>query len=317
MSQVICIGELLIDMVNVDHQGLKKGLHFEKKAGGAPANVACAITKMNQKASFMGQIGQDHFGMFLSEVLQTYHIDLSFAHEGGTTTIALVGVDEQGERSFAFIRGCDACYELNEQDLSLIQKNDLIHFGSATAFLEGKLKESYKALKEYALKNHLFISFDPNYRESLIVDQKQFIQDCQAFIAVSDFVKMSEEEALMISQCSSIEKACDLFTQWGAQCICITLGAKGTLLWVKDTKQMIPSIPVKQVDSCGAGDAFVGVMLAQIVSQSVRKFTFEQWCEMCKRANVAGALTCTQFGAMASIPTQSRIIEEMEKNGYL
>lgn len=36
MSKVYCVGELLIDMVGVDHKGLKNGVQFEKKAGGAP-----------------------------------------------------------------------------------------------------------------------------------------------------------------------------------------------------------------------------------------------------------------------------------------
>ncbi|MDB2160165.1 PfkB family carbohydrate kinase, partial [Clostridium butyricum] len=43
-KNVFCIGELLIDMVCVDNKGLKDGEKFEKKAGGAPANVAAAIT---------------------------------------------------------------------------------------------------------------------------------------------------------------------------------------------------------------------------------------------------------------------------------
>ena len=41
-KNVFCIGELLIDMVCVDNKGLKDGEKFEKKAGGAPANVAAA-----------------------------------------------------------------------------------------------------------------------------------------------------------------------------------------------------------------------------------------------------------------------------------
>ena len=98
MSRVICIGELLIDMVNTDHKGLKEGVLFEKKAGGAPANVACAIAKMNQTACFMGQIGEDHFASFLMDTLKKYQIDTSFSLIGGKTTLALVGVDDKGER---------------------------------------------------------------------------------------------------------------------------------------------------------------------------------------------------------------------------
>ena len=47
MKKVFCIGELLIDFV-AENQGkdLSKAKEFSKKAGGAPANVACAISKI-------------------------------------------------------------------------------------------------------------------------------------------------------------------------------------------------------------------------------------------------------------------------------
>lgn len=55
MKQVFCIGELLIDFVCRDSNvSLINGIRFEKKAGGAPANVAAAITKLGGKAAFMG-----------------------------------------------------------------------------------------------------------------------------------------------------------------------------------------------------------------------------------------------------------------------
>ncbi|WP_455795142.1 PfkB family carbohydrate kinase, partial [Clostridium butyricum] len=60
-KNVFCIGELLIDMVCVDNKGLKDGEKFEKKAGGAPANVAAAITKLEGNAAFLGQVGDDLF----------------------------------------------------------------------------------------------------------------------------------------------------------------------------------------------------------------------------------------------------------------
>lgn len=51
-KNIFCIGELLIDMVCVDNKGLKDGEKFEKKAGGAPANVAACISKLDGNAYF-------------------------------------------------------------------------------------------------------------------------------------------------------------------------------------------------------------------------------------------------------------------------
>ena len=60
MKTVYCIGELLIDFV-AEKQGneLSKASEFTKKAGGAPANVACAISKLGGKSSFIGAVGNE------------------------------------------------------------------------------------------------------------------------------------------------------------------------------------------------------------------------------------------------------------------
>ncbi|MBQ9987723.1 MAG: carbohydrate kinase, partial [Erysipelotrichales bacterium] len=75
MSHIFAIGELLIDMVGIDHLGLKDGIQFEKKAGGAPANVCAAITRLGGSSSFLGQVGKDPFGDFLLQTLQEYKVD--------------------------------------------------------------------------------------------------------------------------------------------------------------------------------------------------------------------------------------------------
>ena len=142
-SNIFCIGELLIDMVCVDNKGLKYGEKFEKKAGGAPANVAASISKLEGNAYFLGQVGSDFFGKYLVELLKELNINTDMTVEKGSTTIALVGIDENGERNFDFLRGSDGEYSFDNIDTSKISGSDIIHFGSATGFLDGELKNTY------------------------------------------------------------------------------------------------------------------------------------------------------------------------------
>ncbi|WP_242968895.1 PfkB family carbohydrate kinase, partial [Clostridium beijerinckii] len=166
-KNIFCIGELLIDMVCVDNKGLKDGEKFEKKAGGAPANVAACISKLDGNAYFLGQVGDDYFGKHLIELLKDLNINTEMAVEKGSTTIALVGIDKNGERNFDFLRGSDGEYSFNNINLSKIANSDIIHFGSATGFLEGELKKTYFKLLECAKSNNIYVSFDPNYRDAL------------------------------------------------------------------------------------------------------------------------------------------------------
>ncbi|CAI8887941.1 Uncharacterized sugar kinase YdjE [Bacillus sp. IT-79MI2] len=305
MSNIFCIGELLIDFVcRNSNISLVDGVDFEKKAGGAPANVAAAITKLGGHATFMGQVGNDPFGNFLEQTLQSANVDTSMLIKEKQTTLAFVSIDQDGERDFTFMRGADGEYSFNKIDLSKINKNDVIHFGSATALLSSPLKETYFQLLQYAKENNHFISFDPNYRSVLITNTEQFSQDCLSFIKYAHFVKVSQEEAIMLSKETDLQKSAIKLLEYGAKIVAITLGKYGTLVATKEAQIIVPSISIKQVDTTGAGDAFVGAMLYQFsktghpLSQN-----FTDLKRFVSFANKVGAITCTNYGAIASLPS--------------
>ncbi|NFS12692.1 carbohydrate kinase [Clostridium botulinum] len=305
-SNIFCIGELLIDMVCVDNKGLKYGEKFEKKAGGAPANVAASISKLEGNAYFLGQVGSDFFGKYLVELLKELNINTDMTVEKGSTTIALVGIDENGERNFDFLRGSDGEYSFENIDISKISESDIIHFGSATGFLDGELKNTYYKLLEYAKSKNIYISFDPNYRDALITDDKLdlFVKDCIEFLKKSDFTKLSDEELLLITKEEDLEAGVKKLHELGVKVVTITLGSKGTYLSVLGKNEIIPSIKIKQVDSTGAGDSFVGAVLKQIAEVEDKKnIGFEEWKNIITFANKVGAMTCTNYGAIASMPT--------------
>ena len=64
------------------------------------------------------------------------------------------------------------------------------------------------------------------------------------------------------------------------------------------------------MDTIGAGDAFIGCLLYQISTLSdpmEAADDFEALAEMVKRANTAGALTTTRFGAIEALPNQQQL----------
>jgi fructokinase len=309
-SNVFCIGELLIDMVCVDNKGLKDGEKFEKKAGGAPANVAASISKLEGNAYFLGQVGNDFFGKHLIDLLKDLKINTEMTVEEGSTTIALVGIDENGERNFDFLRGSDGEYSFDNINLSRIGSSDIIHFGSATGFLDGELKNTYFKLLEHAKANNIYVSFDPNYRDALITPDKLdgFVEDCVKFLKESDFTKLSDEELVLITKEKDIQAGVNKLHELGVKIVTITLGSKGTYLSVNRENEIISSIEIKQVDSTGAGDAFVGAVLKQISEiENKQNISFEEWKKIILFANKVGAITCTNYGAIASMPTLNEL----------
>jgi fructokinase len=314
MKTVYAIGELLIDFVATEHANdLVMAGHFAKKPGGAPANVACAISKLGGQSAFLGAVGHDPFGEFLLEVLGKEGVDTHLAQRTHTfTTLAFVSLSAQGERDFVFSRGADKELKYDVR-LKKVFKENMVHFGAATAFLGGELEGAYGRYFFDALTQGSFISFDPNYRENLWKDgPERFIKKCLPYIEKAHLCKFSLEEAQLLSGEQDVDKALDFFHQQSEAIICITLGEAGTRLSIPKFRDTITSVTVDPIDTTGAGDAFMGCLLYQI-SQLENPFELAQnipvLTQMVARANTAGAHTTTGYGAIPALPNT----EDLEK----
>jgi fructokinase len=313
MKKVYCIGELLIDFV-AENQGndLAKAEVFTKKPGGAPANVACAISKLGGLSKFIGCVGEDQFGSFLLGVLEDNHVDISLAQRSKNfTTLAFVSIAEDGERDFVFSRGADKKLKYDSKIKKSFQDN-IVHLGAATALLGGDLEDAYGRYFFDALTQNAFISFDPNFRSDLWKgDENIFVKKCMPFVQKAHLCKFSLEEARLISGKVNLEECCEFLHEVGTKVITITLGGEGTLLSTETTKHTIPSIPVNPVDTTGAGDAFIGCLLYQIAGLHDPLEILENidlLIDFVKIANKAGALTTTNFGAIPSLPNLEQLL---------
>ena len=305
MNKVLCIGEALIDMICTDRgTSLSKGQNFLKKAGGAPANVAAAIAALGAEVDMAAKVGKDPFGMHIVELLKEMGVNTKWVLQDPNhfTTFAFVSLMEDGERDFYFNRGADG--QLSTEDLSglNLKEYSIVHFGSATGFLPGPLQDAYLDLLEKSKKAGAIISFDPNYRHLLFPNNtKSFIDQCWPFIEQSHFFKLSDEEAMLITGCDSVQHAAAALRKKSKAVFAITMGKEGTLLSMGDHLEMIGSIAITPVDATGAGDAFVGAVLFQLINSNpslLEQIDIDHWKKMISNANKAGARTCEFMGAM-------------------
>ncbi len=303
--KVLCIGEALIDMICTDRgSSLSNGQNFLKKAGGAPANVAAAIAALGGKVDMAAKVGKDPFGQHLIDLLNEMGVNTQWViqDENNFTTFAFVSLMEDGERDFYFNRGADG--QLSKEDLSTIHLNEysIVHFGSATGFLPGPLQTAYTHLLAKAKANNAIISFDPNYRHLLFQNNTQsFIDQSWPFIEQCHFFKLSDEEAILITGCDTVQQAADSLREKTNAIFAITLGKDGTLLSVGNHMKMIESIAITPVDATGAGDAFVGAVLFQLINfnpAQLASISLMEWEKIIANANKAGARTCEYMGAM-------------------
>ncbi|WNF38580.1 carbohydrate kinase [Bacillaceae bacterium IKA-2] len=314
---VVCVGELLIDFFCTEIDvNLVAGSTFEKQAGGAPANVCAAISRLGGEAAFVGKVGNDPFGVFLKKTLDNENVDTNMLDltDEAPTTLAFVSLQENGERDFIFNRGADQLLQYKDIDLQRVRESKIIHFGSATALLDDPFRKTYLQLIEDGTENHSFISFDPNYRQALWSGRiDEFVCLAKKCISKADFVKVSEEELVLISGTKDREVAIHMFHELGAKLIAVTLGKDGTIISNGQQQEIVSSIKVKSIDSTGAGDAFVGATLYQLSQMSDPKNIVTEISkikDIIGFANIVGAITCTKIGAISSLPRLDEVLSE-------
>lgn len=316
MIDIVSLGEILIDFTpnGTNEQGIAL---FARNPGGAPANVLAMNSKLGGTSAFIGKIGNDAFGAYLKDTLNSHNIDTSglVTDSEVPTTLAFVQLDKSGDRSFSFYRnpGADMMLNTNEVKNELINDCKIFHFGSVSLTDEPCRKATFDSVA-YAKEHGKIISFDPNYRPLLWKDKAESIKIITKAIAFSDILKVSEEEMYLITNETNLELGSEKLLNMGPSLVLVSLGEKGACFRNKKHFGIFPTYNVNAVDTTGAGDAFVGAMLWQIKDFNLCEISNMNLAENINFANAAGSLTTTQRGAIPALPTL-REIKKIQENG--
>ena len=97
-TSVVCAGEALIDRIRN-----KSNLEFTDFLGGAPANVACALKKLQIDSVFIGRLGNDKSGKKFIEKFNELEININFLQLDNNfpTRIVKVNRENSGDRYFS------------------------------------------------------------------------------------------------------------------------------------------------------------------------------------------------------------------------
>lgn len=313
MSKLYSIGELLIDFTPTEQNAsLATVEQFTKNAGGAPANVAAVCAKLGQQAALITQVGLDAFGDFLVETLKKTNVDTNYIVQTveGETSLAFVSLTSDGGRDFLFYRrhAADLLYSKEQLPPNLLTDKDILHFCSVN-LVESPMKHAHMALIEQAHQAGCLVSFDPNVRLPLWNDEKACHQTILEFLPKAHIVKLSEEELFFLTAIEDEEKAVHSLFQGKVQVIIITRGAEGASLYTQKLHVKVPADKVHAIDTTGAGDAFIGALLATLLRKQITATNLIEFCKqhavpLLTFANGYAGASTTKHGAIASYLTK-------------
>ena len=317
MKNKLCgIGEALIDFIpDVKGERLKDVPSFTRVAGGAPANVIGAVTKLGIPSKMLTKLGDDPFGDYIIDVLNDAGIDTSNIErdQEGETALAFVSLAVDGNRDFKFYRknSADLRYSVDDIPENILDDCGMIHFCSVD-LVESPMKEAHKKLIDMAIEQGVKVSFDPNLRFSLWDDLDALKKTVNDFIPYADIIKISDEELEFITGKTDIKDAVPDLLSGRAKYVIYTKGADGAEIYTKDGVVEAPGYSIDVRDTTGAGDSFIGAFLFCILRDEIDDLdsvSKDKLYEYLDFANAYAANTSTKEGALAAMATMDEIQE--------
>jgi fructokinase len=312
MSNVICLGEVLFDLLADQPAATTEEVQsWTALAGGAPANVACGLVKLGDRSRFIGCIGQDTAGQQLRAKLESELVDLHGlqVHPTAPTRQVQVLRNAEGDRSFGGFGGLDtlsfADAQLDRVPAELFTDADFLVMGTLALAAPASRASSWQAIK-LAQENQVWIAIDVNWRPTfwpeLAADLSQDpnLTAVREFLRAADFVKLAREEAELLYGEMNLDLLRAALPQ--AQGIVVTDGDRDCHYYLLGESGTQAAFPVQAVDTTGAGDAFVAGLVHQLGLEPRPRVA-----EMVRYAAAAGALTTLRVGAIDSQPTHAEI----------
>ena len=309
--KITTIGEILIDMTqtHIDENGIP---HFAAIPGGAPANVAVAVSKLGGEAAFVGCVGDDLYGRLLRDTLVRYGVSADGLQvtKRANTTLAIVMVDPTGERSFSFYRkpGADTLIHVDKA-IRDTADTDILHFGSVS-LTDPYCRDAVVTTVQVAKNNGALITYDPNYRAALWDHEQAAMLQMRAVLPLCDIVKISDEETQLLCGVQEPEAALEVLMGMGIRLAVVTLGKHGAMWRCGEMQGLVPGFSVKVADTNGAGDTFFGALLSRIAARGgLDGLTADEISGMVRFANKAASITTSRPGAIPAMP----VLQEVEE----
>lgn len=280
-NQVLCFGEVLWDAFG-----------DEKKAGGAPMNVARHLLQQGISAQLASRIGVDASGQELADFLKNNGLYSSLIQQDEQlpTCEVTIQLDDKGQASYIIPQ--PVSWDNIHADNILIkaaQQAKMIVFGSLTS--RGNITRS--ALHILLYESQAVKVFDVNLRAP-----HYELATIELLAAKSDIIKMNEEEADLLlggSHKDLQQKLIKFQRTYHNQTIIITRGADGAMVWHDEQFYEHPGIKAEVVDTVGAGDAFLATFISGLLAEKSIPDILNSACRI-------GAYVTTQRGANPVYP---------------
>ena len=290
---ITVIGETIIDFVPAG------GRSFEAYPGGSPLNVAVGLARLGRPTALMARLAEDAFGRILRQHAETNGVDLSASPSATEpATLAVVTLDDAGHANYDFYRNGTADWQWTDTELAALPaRTEILHTGSLAAWTTPGADRIADLVER--VRDRVLVCFDPNVRPRLLGSPERVRPLIERSVAAAHVVKASDEDVAWLYPRDSVAEVARRWAAAGPDLVVVTRGDAGVYTTTRGGLVVErPAIPIRLVDTVGAGDAFTAGLLDAIsVEGTVSGIPADRLAAIVDRAGLVAALTCERPGA--------------------
>lgn len=304
--RVVCCGEALIDLISTDPAGRT----WHATPGGSPYNAAVAAGRLGAPTTFLGVLSDDRFGTLLRDHLDESHVSWRTCPlTVEPTTLAVVTqAPDDAEPAFAFHVAGTTTVSSRVNDLHLPADTGVFHASGSMALVLEPAASRLEALLA-AARHRSLVHLDPNPRPSLGGGRDRYLGRLERWLGLVDVVKVSVADIEWLHPGAD---PLEIAQHWRTPAddgdevpaaVVVTRGAAGAAAVCDAGVVEVPAPPIEVVDTVGAGDTFVGAMLAAFAAHDVTsrerlgRLDAAWWRTALTYAVEAAGIACGRVGA--------------------
>ncbi|UPZ36415.1 carbohydrate kinase [Sphingobacterium sp. PCS056] len=278
--KIACFGEVLWDIFPGG----------DRRAGGAPFNVAYHLSKMGVEVNMISSVGNDELGRELLQKIQDWKISTAGIQINNTypTSTVVATIDEHHDAHYDIVSDVAWDYmEFNPVNQAMVATSDALVFGSLATRNERTRNTLFQLLEASSYPVFDINLRAPHYDVHVIKD----------LLYKTHLAKFNKAELCMLidfmgkSYTTEEDSVNFLRDTFGIGEVIVSKGSKGALYADHHDFYSIPTIPIQVKDTVGSGDSFLAGFLSKRLEQGTSATA------MMHQAVSLGAFVTAQEGA--------------------
>lgn len=311
---LVGIGSMVVDfiyrtprLIGVDEKIslniYEHGEAVKKFAGGVTLNHLAWASVLGLRVGIFGKQGDDEFGLFLRKGMDLFNIDKHITLDGAASSFSQIFVDDEGERAIYMSRAATA--ETSGRDIinhhtGYIQSSKILSTEISQLPLDAVIA-SMEIARSAGVMTVLDIDIPPSDALKILGTEDQM----DRALKLADYLKPSKSASIeMTGKQDALQAAQVIRKKYSSKAVIITDGGGGCAIASDEVNDRVPAYKLKAVDTTGAGDAFLGGLMAGLHYGL-------KWNDILRLANAAGAACCEIEGAVPDINISRKRIFEL------